>query len=112
MSQIGDEIRIFAVGLARLVGDLRHRRAVAGGHFKHDAHRFDTRNITRQVGADTEADVDSTPQRPKNLQGLGQRQAVGKGQRLAHGVDAELVVVRDGFFRPYHRIARIVISDP
>lgn len=71
MSQIGDEIRVFAVSLAGLVGDLCHRLAVAGGHFKHDAHRFDTRNITRQVGAYAEADVDPPAQRAEYFQGLG-----------------------------------------
>lgn len=108
MSQVGDEIRVFAVGLAWLVGDLRHRLAVAGGHFKHDAHRFDTRNVTGEVGADAEADIDPTVQRAEDLQRLGQGQAVGEHQGLAHRVDAEPVIVGDAFFAPHHRIAGVV----
>src|SRR5471030_592154 len=108
VSQVGDEIRVFAVSLARFIRNLCHGLTVAGGHFKHDAHRFDTRNIARQVGADAETDIDPTAQRPEYFQGLGQRQAVGEHQRLAHRVDAELVVAGDGFFCPEHRITGVV----
>ena len=69
--QIGDEIRVGAVGLARFIGDLRDGLAIAGRHFKHNAHRFHTWNIAGQVGADAKAHIDSTAQRRNISRALG-----------------------------------------
>ncbi len=53
-------------------------------------------------------DINATAQRTENLQGLGQRQAVGEHQGFAHRLDTQLVVVSDGFFRPLHRVTGVV----
>lgn len=112
VSQIGDEIRVLAVGLARFIADLGNGLAIAGSHFKHDAHGLDTGNVASQVGADAETDIDPTAQRPEDLQRSRQRQAVGEYQGLAHRLDAQLVVVGDSFFSPGNRVAGVVLSDP
>src|SRR3989338_3597083 len=108
MSEVGHEIVVVALGLAWGVGNLRHRLTVAGGHFNHDAHRLDTGNIAGQVGADAETEVDPFMQGPVERQGVRQGQAVGEHQGLAHGVDAELLIVGDGFLRPDQRVAGVV----
>lgn len=58
VAEVGDEVLVAALGLARGVGYLRHRMAVAGRHLQDDVHRLDPRDVAGQVGADAEADVD------------------------------------------------------
>lgn len=62
--QIGNEILIPALCLARAVGNLRNRRPVAVGHLDHDVHRFHPRYVAGQPGANAEAHIDPIMQRP------------------------------------------------
>ncbi|MNG20852.1 hypothetical protein D3C84_1051440 [compost metagenome] len=68
VAQVGDEVFVAALGLGCLVGNLGDRLAVAVGHFKHDVHRRHPRDVTGQVGADAEADVDPPAQGTEDLQ--------------------------------------------
>ena len=66
------------------------------------------RRIVGEIGADAEAGRDAATEVAVQLDCARQIQAVGKHQPLTHRVDAQLLVMRDGFFTPDKRIAGIV----
>lgn len=108
MPQVGDKVRVLALRLAGLIGNFCHRLTGASGHLQHHVHGRDAGYVGGQVGADAKADIDAPTQRPKDIECLGQVQPVGEHQRLAHRVDTQFLVVRDAFFGPLHRVARIM----
>src|SRR5690606_15044348 len=106
--QVGDELFVAALGLARGIGDLRHRLTIAGGHLDDDVHRFDTGNVAGQVGADAETRVDPPLQGAVQLETLAKSQTIGKHQCLAARIDSQRLVVGDGLLGPGEGVARIV----
>src|SRR5688572_24956011 len=108
MFQVADEVLVAALGLAGRVRDLGDGLAITGGHLDHDVHRLDAGNVAGQPRADAEAYVDTAGKCTVELQRLLEVEAIGEHQRLAHGVDAELLIVGDGFFRPLQRVAGVV----
>ncbi len=96
------------MGLGGFIGNFRHRLAVAVGHLQHDAHRLHPRDIARQVGADTKADIDAPAQRTKDRQRCRQIQPIGEHQRLGARIDPQSLVMRDGFFSPDDRVPRVM----
>ncbi len=106
--EVANEVRIPAEGLARAVGNLGDRAAVALHQLEHDVHRADAGQIAGELGADAEAGVDAAAEVAQQLDGLVEVEPVGEDQRLLGRVDAEPLIVADGLLAPYHGIAGVV----
>ena len=105
--EVADEICVPAQGLARAVGDLGDRAAVALHQLEDDVHGGDARQIAGELGADAEAGVDAATEVAEQLTALSRSRPSGEHQRLGGGIDAEALVVADGLL-PTPRVAGVV----
>ncbi len=76
--EVADKLRIPAEGLARAVGDLGNRAAIALDQLEHDVHRADAGQVAGELGADTEAGVDAAAEVAEQFDRLVEIEAVGE----------------------------------
>src|SRR5207245_6797076 len=94
LAEVAQVARVLADGLARRVGNFRHRLAVALSHLDDDVDRL-VAQIVGQVGADAERGVRAAVEAPRDRDGEGERELVGEDEMLGARVDAVPAVVRD-----------------
>lgn len=107
LPQIGQEGLVGAHRLARGIGQLGHRLAVAAGELHHDV-QGRIRGVVGQLGADAEAEHGAVGEVPVQHQGLRHRQRIREHHALGARVDAQTRVVRERLLAPFDRVARVV----
>lgn len=83
--EVADKLRIPAEGLARAVGDLGNRAAIALDQLEDDVHRADTGQIAGELGADAETGVDAATEVTEQLHRLVEVEPIGEDQVLSVG---------------------------
>ena len=95
-------------GFARTVGKFCYRLAIALDQLNHDVKRLHRRNIAGQTRSNTKHHVGALTKMLIKRQRLVQVQIILEDQRFGERINVQLLVMRNRFFTPGHRIAGIL----